>query len=156
MLLSLISVIVIICCFVATITAVAENKLKLKTVVKEGKLLNQYGMIQTHDSATGELDEARDKILARWSRTQHGGIIDQLNCGARSLDYRPYLSKDGTLYAHHGPTVIYKPMRETLKELFQWGKENPIGQRICAVAYGAVVTYDDILLLDGRIFCAAD
>ncbi len=109
----------------SAIVAVPVASSSLRTHVSAGKLLNQYGMIQTHDSATGELDEERDKILAKWSRTQHGGIIDQLNCGARSLDYRPYLSKAGVLYAHHGPTVIYKSMRSTFEELIQWGRQNP-------------------------------
>lgn len=122
-LLTLAILIVVVCAVVYSATAGATTALRTK--VREGKLLNQYGFIQTHDSATGELDEDRDKILARWSRTQNGSILDQINCGARSLDYRPYLSKDGVLYAHHGPTVIYKAMRETLTELLQWGHNNP-------------------------------
>lgn len=101
------------------------NPKNLRTVVKEGKLLNQYAMLATHDSATGELNEERDHILARWSNTQNVGIVDQLNCGARIFDYRPFLSDEGTLFAHHGPVVIYKEMEVTLRELLHWGKSNP-------------------------------
>lgn len=97
----------------------------LRTVVKEGKLLNQYAFIQTHDSATGELKDDRDYIVARWTRTQQGSIIDQLNCGARSLDYRPYLSEDGVLRAHHGPIVVQKPMEASLREIEAWTKLHP-------------------------------
>ncbi len=98
---------------------------QLRTKIKAGKLLNQYGMIQTHDSATGEIHDERELILAKWSRTQNGGIIDQLNCGARSLDYRPYLSKSNVLFAHHGPVVVNKSMKSTLEELIAWGRQNP-------------------------------
>jgi hypothetical protein len=75
------------------------------------KLLNQYGMLQTH--------------VEHWTRTQRGTIIEQLNCGARALDYRPYLGDNGVLYAHHGPSVILKRMEDTLKEILLWGKANP-------------------------------
>lgn len=97
----------------------------LRTALKEGKLINQYAILGTHDSATGELKSERDKILAKWSRTQNGGILEQIECGARALDYRPFLADNGKLLAHHGPTVIYKEMEETLRELLHWGKENP-------------------------------
>lgn len=91
----------------------------------DSRLLNQYAIIQTHDSVTGEIDERRDHVVADWTRTQKGTIIDQLNCGARALDYRPYLSEKGEIFAHHGPIVIYKSMEQTLRELKKWGKENP-------------------------------
>jgi hypothetical protein len=87
--------------------------------------LNRVVMLQPHDAATGELSEQRDKIVARWTRTQNGTIPQQLECGARALDYRPFLSDDGELYAHHGPIVIYKSMRETLQEIQEWGRKNP-------------------------------
>lgn len=98
---------------------------KLVTKIQEGKLLNQYAFIQTHDSVTGELDERRDFVVADWTRTQNGTIVQQLDCGARALDYRPYLSEDGNLYGHHGPIVIRKLFKETLREIKLWTKENP-------------------------------
>eukprot|EP01038_Epipyxis_sp_PR26KG_P005315 gene5315-7379_t len=98
---------------------------KLKTKVASGKFLNQYGIIQTHDSATGEFEDSRDHIVTRWAQTQRGSIVDQLDCGARSLDYRPYLSNNGTLYAHHGPIVVYKKMDDTIQEILRWTEENP-------------------------------
>lgn len=113
-------VVVALCCQLSATTA--NN---LRTVITEGKLLNEYAMISTHDSATGELREDRDKILADWTRTQNGIIVDQLDCGARALDYRPFLADDGVLYAHHGPVVIYKRMEESIREIQKWGRQNP-------------------------------
>jgi len=82
-------------------------------------------MIQSHDSATGEILEERDKIIVKWTRTQEGTIVQQLDCGTRALDYRPFLHENGTLYAHHGPSVIFKPLEETLAEIQEWGTRNP-------------------------------
>ena len=87
--------------------------------------LNRVVMIQPHDAATGELNPERDKIVARWARTQNNTILEQLDCGARAFDYRPYLADDNVLYAHHGPIVIFKPLEETIQELQDWGAKNP-------------------------------
>lgn len=109
----------VVCIFAVVFTSAAQAD------VRSDLPLNKVVMIQPHDAATGELDERRDKIVARWTRTQNGTILDQLDCGARAFDYRPFLSEDGALYAHHGPIVIYKPMRETLREIQMWGRKNP-------------------------------
>jgi hypothetical protein len=82
-------------------------------------LLTQYPTIMAHDAASGEIVEERDHILSDWTKTQSGGIVSQLNCGARSFDYRP-LSKNGQIYAHHGGVTIYKLMEDTLKEIIHW------------------------------------
>jgi hypothetical protein len=41
-------------------------------------------------------------VVDDWAQTQSIGLAGQLDCGARSFDYRPYLKDDGELYAHHG------------------------------------------------------
>jgi hypothetical protein len=89
-----------------------------------GTLLTQYPMIMSHDSASGEISEKRDFIIAKWARTQSVGLVDQLQCGARAFDYRPS-SKDGTIYAHHGGVTIRVPMEESLRQVISWANSNP-------------------------------
>ena len=88
--------------------------------IDEAINLNSFPFVTSHDAASGELDESRDHVLADWTRTQTVGLIGQLDCGSRAYDYRPHLSSDGTLLAHHGPVVIHKPMNESLKEIVSW------------------------------------
>lgn len=86
---------------------------------------NLYPILMSHDSASGELDEQRDHVIADWSRTQSVGLIDQLNCGARAFDYRPSLGKEGTLFPHHGPVTIHFPMKTSMKEVIRWTASHP-------------------------------
>jgi hypothetical protein len=88
------------------------------------KLLNSYPMIMAHDAASGEIDPDRDHVVMDWTRTQSVGLVGQLDCGARSFDYRPYL-KDDVLFAHHGPVVVHKTMGSTLEEVKRWCNQNP-------------------------------
>ena len=88
--------------------------------VDEAIPLNAFPFVTSHDAASGEIDEARDHVVADWTRTQPVGLVGQLDCGSRAFDYRPYLSRDGVLLAHHGPVVIHKPMQESLKEISSW------------------------------------
>jgi len=85
----------------------------------EDTLLNSYPMIMSHDSASGEIVEERDHVVVDWTRTQSVGLVGQLNCGARSFDYRPYLQGQ-TVFAHHGPVVVHKQMSESLAEVVDW------------------------------------
>jgi hypothetical protein len=101
----------------------------------DDRLLNEFAMIQTHDSMTGELNEERDHIMARWAQTQRGTLVDQLDCGARAFDYRPYLTENGDIFAHHGPVVIHKRMEESIGEILLWAKENPTELVIMQVSH---------------------
>ena len=56
-------------------------------------------MIMSHDAASGYLN--REHVVADWTDTQGATLSEQLDCGSRSFDYRPYY-KDGELFAHHG------------------------------------------------------
>eukprot|EP00602_Paraphysomonas_sp_CaronLab_P000050 CAMPEP_0185028448 /NCGR_PEP_ID=MMETSP1103-20130426/14169_1 /TAXON_ID=36769 /ORGANISM="Paraphysomonas bandaiensis, Strain Caron Lab Isolate" /LENGTH=265 /DNA_ID=CAMNT_0027562873 /DNA_START=57 /DNA_END=854 /DNA_ORIENTATION=- len=71
----------------------------------------------THDAATGDI--SRSHIVSEWAQTQNIGLYGQLDCGARSFDYRPYYF-NGTLYAHHGGVKINKPMKEAVTEVIEW------------------------------------
>ena len=97
--------------------SIAEN-------LGSSKLLNSYPMIMAHDAASGEIDPDRDHVLMDWTRTQSTGMVGQLDCGARSFDYRPYLEGD-ILFAHHGPVVVHKMMRSTVEEIKDWCGQNP-------------------------------
>lgn len=88
-------------------------------------LLNSYPMIMSHDAATGEIDERRDHIVAEWAQTQSVGLVQQLDCGSRSFDYRPFLTADGDLFAHHGAFVVRKPMGESIDEVKEWCHAHP-------------------------------
>jgi hypothetical protein len=90
----------------------------------DGDLLTRSPFVMSHDSASGEIVEDRDHVVADWTRTQSVGLVGQLDCGTRAFDYRPYY-KDGELYAHHGPVVIYKTMRESIREIQTWNSQNP-------------------------------
>ncbi len=49
--------------------------------------LSLYPLVMSHDSATGELDERRDGLIAAWAKTQPASLVGQLDCGARAFDY---------------------------------------------------------------------
>jgi hypothetical protein len=94
------------------------------TLRGEDVLLNSYPMIMAHDAASGEIIEARDHVAVDWARTQSVGLVGQLDCGARSFDYRPYLMGE-TVFAHHGPVVVHKKMNESLYEVMDWLATHP-------------------------------
>ncbi len=52
--------------------------------------------------------------------------MEQLNCGSRSFDYRPFLLENGTLIAHHGGVTIPYPMRTSMQQVMNWCHENPL------------------------------
>lgn len=76
-----------------------------------------------HDAASGEIVQERDHVVMDWTRTQGIGLVGQLDCGARSFDYRPYL-KDNVLFAHHGPVVVHKTMDSSIHEVKEWCGKN--------------------------------
>ena len=91
------------------------------------KLLKDYAMIMSHDAATGEINQIRDKIpniVLASAQTQSKSLVGQLACGSRSFDYRPYYS-NGTVYASHGIVVIRKPMNDSVSEIIKWVNRNP-------------------------------
>jgi len=95
---------------------------------RDTRKLTAYPLLLTHDSATGEIDTSRDGIIKdiidAYSITQSKGLIDQLTCGARGFDYRPYLLSNGSLIAHHGSTKVKKLMSDSISELKDWIQNN--------------------------------
>lgn len=106
------------------VVACSSHVVQSVAVASGSTLLSQYPMVMAHDSMSGEIDEKRDKIVAKWSKTQSVGIVEQLKCGTRSFDYRPTL-KDGKIYAHHGGVTIRVTMQETLQQVLDWANANP-------------------------------
>ena len=103
--------------------------------------LNEYAILMSHDAATGYMQ--RDHVVADWAITQSVDLIGQLDCGARSFDYRPYYY-NGTLFAHHGNRInviilimssnclifiggvkVPHLMSNSLDEVMSWGAANP-------------------------------
>lgn len=111
---------------VLTICVSAFGKMSLNDLFGDvGEIpLNLFPMIMSHDAGTGEMVEQRDHIVADWAKTQNASLVEQLNCGARSFDYRPSIGHDGAIYPHHSGVVIRKPMKESLLELKKWTAVN--------------------------------
>ena len=87
--------------------------------------LSLYPLVMSHDSATGELDERRDGLIAAWAKTQPASLVGQLHCGARALDYRPKLEASGELFAHHGGVTVRVPLAQSVKSIQGWASEHP-------------------------------
>jgi hypothetical protein len=79
----------------------------------QDKKLNQYAFLMTHNSATGELSHPA------YSDCQGVTMVNQLNCGTRAFDYRPYLNGDN-LIAHHGDVLVDKPMSDSVQSVLDW------------------------------------
>jgi hypothetical protein len=93
--------------------------------VNDSTRLISYPMIMSHDSASGEIVPERDHVLADWTRTQDVGLVPQLDCGARSFDYRPIFGHDNIIYAHHGGVTIHVPMATSVKDIMSWANKHP-------------------------------
>jgi len=93
------------------------------------RLLLEYPFITSHDSASGYLkdtDHFVEEQFVKYTKTQVGGIDEQLNCGARAFDYRPYVNSNETsskVVAHHGGVVIPYEMSQTLDEILSFQQQ---------------------------------
>jgi hypothetical protein len=80
-------------------------------------------MIQTHDAGTGYLGKAQNpltNIVWDFARTQVGGVAQQLSCGARSMDWRPFLTTNGELVFAHGSVIVNYSMAAAAAEVVAW------------------------------------
>ena len=88
--------------------------------------LNMWPMIMAHDAATTYLDPAG--LIDHWAKTQpSGGPAQLFDCGARALDWRPSLQKDGSLFMHHNILTIDHNMSDALDDMVQWASHNTKG-----------------------------
>jgi hypothetical protein len=115
---------IVIFCVALAVLGLLAGSSAVKFGSSSNKLLNSYPMIMAHDAASGEIIPERDHVLIDWTRTQSTGLVGQLDCGARSFDYRPYLLED-TLFAHHGTVVVHKTMSSSIDDIMGWCNTNP-------------------------------
>jgi len=96
-------------------------------------LLIDTPLILSHDAASGYLsdkDQLVQELVVRYSKTQTQPMGEQLTCGARAFDYRPFVEEDGTtVIAHHGSTVIDVLMSDTITELKAWFASGAASER---------------------------
>jgi len=59
------------------------------------------------------------------SPMQYGGFVEQIECGARAFDIRPYVKADGSLIFHHGTALCDYPLKDALQEVVDWTTSNP-------------------------------
>jgi hypothetical protein len=87
-------------------------------------------MIMAHDAATCSLNPVESEFV----KTQNGNFASMLDCGARVIDYRPYL--DGKkIYGHHGPIVIYTEMKDAINQMKNWAKSHTDDLVIISVSH---------------------
>jgi hypothetical protein len=105
---------------------------------KDLRPFNQWPAIMSHDAMTGEWHSAtfagkaetasnvtdRDPV-ADWGITQSAGLVQQLWCGARAFDYRPYC-RNGEVLAHHGGFTINKKLPDVVAEVRAWLRAVPV------------------------------
>lgn len=85
------------------------------------RLLRDFPFIMSHDAATSMLD-SKLNLIESYTQTQAtGSLAGQLDCGSRAFDYRPYLTSDGLLVAHHGPVKVKAySMKESIEGVIDW------------------------------------
>jgi hypothetical protein len=79
-------------------------------------------MIMAHDAATGYLDGT--DLITQWAKTQSTGLFGQLQCGARALDIRPLLLRNGTLVMHHGFVDVPRKLEDGIAEVIDWSRRH--------------------------------
>jgi len=48
----------------------------------------------------------------------------RIHCGARALDFRPYLNGKDLVF-HHGAIKFNTPVKDALKDVVKWADEHP-------------------------------
>lgn len=79
-----------------------------------------WPIVMSHDAATGYLQGT--DLITRWAKTQSTGMFGQLQCGARALDIRPLLLRNGTLVMHHGFVDVPMQLEDGVSEVLRWAR----------------------------------
>mmetsp|Transcript_107431 Transcript_107431/g.300159 ORF Transcript_107431/g.300159 Transcript_107431/m.300159 type:complete len:446 (-) Transcript_107431:138-1475(-) len=90
--------------------------------------LNEFPMILAHDAGTGyENNNFCNNFnpIGNYAVCQRGNFTEQLNCGARAFDIRPYKKSDGSMCMHHGGTVFDVLLQDALEEVLDWLESHP-------------------------------
>jgi len=123
------------CLLLALLSATAAPALAgVEQPAQDRRPFVSWPAVMSHDAATGELEaklafaEARQlnesSVVDDWSITQSAGLVGQLTCGARALDYRPYC-QGGQVLAHHGAVVIKKALQDSIADVRAWLHSSP-------------------------------
>lgn len=88
----------------------------------DATLLTRTPFLMAHDAASGYLGSGH---IDRWAKTQRAGLAQQLQCGARAFDARPFLKWNGELVWHHAAVAIDRPFSSSLTEITDWLHEHP-------------------------------
>lgn len=90
-----------------------------------GLLLGDAALLMAHDAGTAYLPSSSEPVAA-WTKTQpDGGFPRLLDCGARALDVRPRLDRNGTLIMRHGVIALPMPLRSAVVDVQQWALAHP-------------------------------
>jgi hypothetical protein len=93
-------------------------------------LLSEASFLLSHDAATGYMTRnvrSKSGLARRYTQTQvTSTFYDQLDDGARALDIRPLLLKNGTIVFQHGVIRIDNvDIYTAMEHVLQWCKDNP-------------------------------
>lgn len=91
--------------------------------------LNQWPMITSHDASTSYFEDSTCTVtheINDWAMTQFKGTFaNQLDCGSRAIDLRPFVDKDGNLMMHHGAIHIKTNFADAMKDVTGWANAHP-------------------------------
>jgi hypothetical protein len=84
--------------------------------------------VMSHNAATGYIQQTSlSKTGLSWfyTKNQVGTIYQQLQDGARALDIRPKLLRNGTVIMQHGSVNIPVTMERIVEGAIEWCRDNP-------------------------------
>lgn len=90
--------------------------------------LSEASFVFAHDAATGYIQPnhlSPEGLTWSYTKTQVGSFYQQLQDGARALDLRPKLWRNGTIVFHHGAITVPVNFESALGEVLRWCQENP-------------------------------
>jgi hypothetical protein len=90
--------------------------------------LEDASFVMAHDAATGYMQKnswSTDALTWSYTQTQVGSLYQQLDDGARALDLRPKLWRNGTVVFHHGAITVPVNFRAALEDVVRWCAAHP-------------------------------
>jgi hypothetical protein len=90
--------------------------------------LEEASFLMAHDAATGYMQKnswSTDALTWSYTQTQVGSLYQQLDDGARALDLRPKLWRNGTVVFHHGAITVPVNFRTALEDVVRWCAAHP-------------------------------
>jgi len=92
-------------------------------------LLSEASFVLAHNAATGYLPHTSlTKAGFSWRYAQNqvrGSVYQQLQDGARALDVRPLLRRNGTVVLQHGSIRIPTTFETLVRDAVQWCRQHP-------------------------------